>query len=130
MLNQIIIMGRLTKEPVYKETDKYKLCRFSIACDRDYQQTGEERKTDFVNCTAFGGTASFVQKFFEQGDMIIVKGRLQIDVDRTEGYKSYTSIAVESAYFGGAKKEKSEPRDEHQSRFEELNGKDEDEFPF
>ena len=129
MLNQISMAGRIVAEPVYKETDKYKLCRFKIACDRDYKEGGE-KKTDFVQCTAFGSAASFVQMACDKGDLVIVSGRLQIDED-TENHKSYTSIKVENAYPVTAKKDKVKKEGApKQSRFEELNGEDEGQLPF
>lgn len=127
MLNHIVLMGRLTADPEYKQTDTYKLCRIKVACDRDYQR-GKERETDFVDCTAFGGTADFVQKFFSKGDMIVVTGRLQIDTNK-ETKRTYTSIKVDTAYFGGTKKEKTN-ESEGQTRFQELNGQSEGNLPF
>jgi len=130
MLNKVILEGRLTKDPIYKETDSYKQARFTIAVDRDYAKDGK-RETDFVHAVAWGGTASFIQKYFYTGDLIIVVGRLQIDVDKTDnGYKEYTSVVVENAYFGGAKKEKGDEPSKPASdpKLEELD--DDDELPF
>ena len=124
MLKYIALAGRIVAEPVYKETEKYKMCRFKIACERDYK-SGEEKKTDFINCTAFGSRASFIQMYFDKGDSIMVTGRLQIDEDK-ENHKSYAGITVENAYFCGAKKDK---QSESQARFEELNG-DDGQLPF
>ena len=118
MLNIINIAGRITRDPEFKQGEKHKLCRFSIACDRDFAQRGEDRKTDFVNCTAFGGTAEFIDSYFKKGDMIILSGRLQIDTDN-EAKKSYTSIVVSNAYFGGSKKEKSA---EPEAQFHPVDG--------
>ena len=150
-LNKCVFMGRLTKDVDYKEGDNYKLARFTIAVDRDFVKEGQQ-KTDFIKCTAWGGTASFVQKYFDKGSMIIVSGRLQIDEDKSDNtYKTYTSIAVENAYFGGAKKENDDTphpakkpvnvhvddpeqysiEDNPDARFRELNGEDaEEELPF
>lgn len=127
MLNHIDLAGRLTNDPVYKEGDNYKLCRFSIACDRDYQQ-GETRKTDFIHCTAFRHSAEFIHNYFQKGDMIVLSGRLEIDKDQNDEKKSYTTVIVENAYFGGAKKDSSnsakqnDSADESAERFHELNG--------
>lgn len=148
MLNKCIFMGRLTKDVDYKETDSYKLARFTIAVDRDFAKDNGQ-KVDFIKCTAWRGTADFIQKYFDKGDMIVVTGRLQIDEEKTDdGYRTYTNIAVENAYFGGAKKKNDDaPRpakkavnvsaddqysfdDTPSARFRELNGVDEKELPF
>lgn len=135
MLNQITMQGRICAEPDYRETEKYKMCRFKIACERDYAEGGE-KKTDFVSCTAFGNTAPFVHGYFNVGDMIVVSGRLQIDEDK-ENHKYYTSIRVDNAYFAGSKKEpstKSSKKESHQQssqeRFRELNNMDDGDLPF
>lgn len=135
MLNKITLAGRLTKEPEFRETERYKLCRFTIACDRDYQQNGEDRVADFINCTAFGNTATFIDNKFTKGDMIIVSGRLQIDIDRTDSHKSYTSVVIDNAYFCGSKKKEEKKtfkkETDSQTRFRELNRANaEDDIPF
>lgn len=143
MLNQIVLMGRITKDVEFKETDSYKLARFTVAVDRDRNKDGE-KKTDFIRCTAFGSTATFIHSYFDKGSMIAVIGRLQIDVDKTDGYKEYTSVVVDKASFCGEKREipkeeyiakSKEPayhqeriEDTSESRFVELNG--DAELPF
>ena len=104
MLNLITIQGRLTSDPQYKETDRYKLANFTIACDRDFQK-GKEKATDFVRCAAFGSTATFIDSHFGKGDMVVLTGRLQVDEDR-DAKKSYYSIKVDNAYFAGPSKGK------------------------
>ena len=79
MLNRIILMGRLTRDPELRRTQSgTAVVSFSIACDRDYAAQGAERETDFIDIVAWRGTAEFVDKYFSKGRMIVVAGRLQI----------------------------------------------------
>ena len=79
MLNHIIAMGRLTRDPELRRTgSNIAVASFTIACDRDRAPEGQEKETDFLDCVAWRGTAEFVEKYFKKGRMIVVSGRLQI----------------------------------------------------
>lgn len=110
MLNKIVCMGRLTKNPELRITATGKaVASFTIAVDRDYKSESGERETDFINVVAWGSTAEFVEKFFTRGRMAVVFGRLQIRqwTDR-DGNKRYASeIVADSVYFGDSKREES-----------------------
>lgn len=88
MLNKVIIMGRLTRDPEIKKVNNdISVCSFSIACDRDIvNKQNNERETDFFDVTAWRSTADFVGKYFGKGRMIVVVGRLQ--------KRNYTDIMV------------------------------------
>ena len=80
MLNHITVMGRLTRDPELRRTQSgTPVSSFSIACDRDYKDkaTGE-RPTDFLDIVAWRATGEFVSKYFSQGRMEVVSGRLQM----------------------------------------------------
>ena len=64
MLNKVIIMGRLTRDPEIKKVNNdISVCSFSIACDRDIvNKQNNERETDFFDVTAWRSTADFVGK--------------------------------------------------------------------
>jgi single-strand DNA-binding protein len=108
MLNQSIIMGRLTRdvEITYLQGNDTAVARFSIACERDYQKQGEERQADFISCVAFGKTAEFIGKYFAKGNMICVMGRIQTgSYTNKDGVKVYTTdVNVEKAHFTGEKR--------------------------
>lgn len=112
MLNQSILMGRLTAEPEvrYAQGSDTAVARFTLAVERDFQKQGEERKTDFIRCVAFGKTAEFVKKYFGKGSMLAVTGRIQTgDYTNQEGQKVYTTdVVVEKASFTGEKRENSQ----------------------
>lgn len=111
MLNKVILMGRLTKDPELKSTPQgVSVATFTLAVDRNYTQ-GEERKADFPNCVAWRGTAEFICRNFNKGKMIAVVGELQTrSWDAPDGKKGYaTEVIVNEAYFAGDKKEETIP---------------------
>ena len=114
MLNHITVMGRLTRDPELRRTQSgTPVASFSIACDRDYKDkaTGE-RPTDFLDIVAWRATGEFVSKYFSQGRMAVVSGRLQMrDWTDKEGNKRRSAeIVAENIYFGDSKtKEDQEP---------------------
>lgn len=108
MLNAISIMGRIARDPELRRTGSGKaVTSFSVACERDFknQQTGE-KKVDFIECVAWGGTAETIEKYFSKGRMISMTGRLQIrDWTDKNGQKRRTAeILVGNVYFCGDNK--------------------------
>ena len=76
MLNHIVLMGRLTRDPELRYTgSNVPVASFSIAVDRDFGR-GEngEKQTDFINVSAWRQTGEFVSKYFTKGSMIVVSG--------------------------------------------------------
>ena len=105
MLNRIILMGRLTRDPELRTTgSNIAVCSFSLACDRDFKSDKGEKETDFFDVVAWRGTAEFVSKYFTKGRMAIVEGRLQIRdwVDKDNHNRRTAEIVAESVYFGGS----------------------------
>ena len=79
MLNKIIIMGRLTRDPELRRTGSgTAVTSFSLAVDRDFKSQSGEKETDFIDVVAWRSTAEFVSKYFTKGRMAVVEGRLQI----------------------------------------------------
>ena len=113
MLNRVILMGRLTRDPELRTTPSGgSVASFSLAVDRSYAKTGEERQTDFINCVAWRGTADFVSKYFTKGMMMIVEGRIQSrSWEDTTGNKRYaTEVVAENVQFGETKKAAAESK--------------------
>ena len=105
MLNQITIMGRLTRDPEMRRTNSgVAVTSFTIACDRDFGNNGE-KETDFVDVVAWRNTAEFVSKYFAKGRMAVVSGRLQIrSWNDKDGNKRRTAeIVADNVYFGDSK---------------------------
>ena len=107
MLNHIVVMGRLTRDPELRKTAAgVSVTSFSVAVDRDFSQDGQ-KETDFLDVVAWRNTAEFAAKYFTKGRMAVVSGCLQIrNWDDKEGNKRRTAeILAENIYFGDSKKE-------------------------
>lgn len=106
MLNKIILMGRLTRDPELRHTEsRTPVCSFSLAVDRDFKTQGGERETDFIDIVAWRSTAEFVSKYFTKGRMAVVEGRLQIRdwTDRDGGKRRSAEVIADNVYFGDSK---------------------------
>lgn len=78
MLNQIIIVGRLTGNPeVAKLEDGKEKSQITLAIPRTYKNADGEYETDFVDCILWGGVATNTSEYCKKGDIIGVKGRIQ-----------------------------------------------------
>lgn len=107
MLNKIILMGRLGRDPEVRYTQSgTPMASFSLAVDRDFvdQATGR-RPTDWIEVAAWNAKAKFVQQYFRKGQLAVVEGRLQIrDWTDKEGAKRRTAeVVADQIYFAGAK---------------------------
>lgn len=110
MLNHIVIMGRLTRDPELRRTGSgLAVASFSVAVERDFpnKETGE-RETDFIDCVAWRQTGEFVGKWFTKGSMIVVSGRLQVRnwTDKDGNKRRTAEIIADNVYFGESKKDR------------------------
>lgn len=109
MLNKIIVMGRLTRDPELRHTQSgTAVVSFTLAVDRDMKdkQTGE-RATDFIDVVAWRNTAEFVSKYFSKGRMAVVEGRLQMRdwTDKSGNKRRIAEVVADSVYFGDSKRD-------------------------
>lgn len=114
-LNNINIMGRLTKEPELKITATGKsVLSFTLAVDRDYVDNYGNRECDFINCVAWNGIAEFAAKWFDKGDMACVDGRLQMRrwKDENNNNRTTAEVLVNNMYFCGGKNKKSQTEED------------------
>ncbi len=109
MLNHIVLMGRLTRDPELRRTGSgLAVASFTLAVDRDFGKTESgEKETDFIDCVAWRNTAEFVNKYFAKGRMAVVSGRLQIRpwIDKEGNKRRSAEVVVESMYFGEPKRD-------------------------
>ena len=109
MLNQIVIMGRLTRDPELRRTGSgIAVTSFTLAVDRDFSgKDSGEKETDFIDCVAWRQTGEFVSKYFSKGRMAVVTGRLQIRgwTDKDGNKRRTAEVIADSVYFGDSKKE-------------------------
>ena len=108
MLNKIVIMGRLTRDPELRRTaSSTAVTGFTLAVDRDFKSQNGEKSTDFIDVVAWRNTAEFVSKYFTKGRMAIVEGRLQIRdwKDKDGNNRRSAEVVAENVYFGDSKRD-------------------------
>ncbi len=108
MLNHIVLMGRLTRDPELRRTGSgVAVASFTLAVDRDFAAQGAERETDFVDIVAWRNTAEFVSKYFTKGRMAVVSGRLQIRnwQDKDGNKRRSAEVVANDVYFGDSKRD-------------------------
>ena len=109
MLNHIVIMGRLARDPELRRTGSgIAVTSFTVAVDRDIaNKESGEREADFIDCVAWRSTGEFVSKYFQKGSMIVVSGRLQIRTwtDKEGNKRRSAEIVADNVYFGSSKRD-------------------------
>lgn len=133
MLNKVILMGRLTKDPELKYTSNTNTanCKFTLAVDRKFSKQGEEKQTDFINIVAWQKTAEFCSKYFVKGLKVAVVGRIENrSWDDADGKKHYvTEVVAEEVHFADSKKESGSNNNGASSNFYPVDDS-EDSLPF
>ena len=109
MLNRIIIMGRLVRDPELRTTQSGSpVTSFTLAVDRDFKsRENGEKSTDFIDVVAWRQTAEFVCKYFAKGRMAVAEGRLQIREwkDRDGNNRRTAEVVADNVYFGDSRRE-------------------------
>jgi len=106
-VNSVALVGRLGKDIEIKYTQsQVPYCNFSVAVDRSYKQ-GDERVTDWIDCTAWRQTAEFLYKYFHKGSMVGITGSLEVRKWETDdGQKrSLMYVSVRDASFVESRKD-------------------------
>lgn len=100
-MNKVFLIGRLTKDAEVRRSGDTVIAKFTLAVDRRFKRD----ETDFINCTAFGKTAEFIEKYFSKGSKAVIEGRIQTgSYTNKEGKKVYTTdVVVEVVDFGESK---------------------------
>lgn len=114
MLNQVILVGRLTKDLEVKELDDdKKVCNLTLAIPRSFKNAEGVYETDFIDCSLWGNVAENTAEYCKKGDIVGIKGRLQSNsFEREDGNKEYrTQVMAEKVTFLSANKEKENERD-------------------
>ena len=129
-MNKVILLGNLTRDPEirYSQGEKQMaVARFSIAVNRRFANDGETN-ADFFNCTAFGKTAEFIEKYFRQGSRMSLVGRIENNnYTNKNGEKVYSvQIMVEEVEFAERKTAQSNNQTQNQNQPAQTNGGDDD----
>ena len=113
MLNRIILMGRLTRDPELRHTGSgTAVASFSLAVERDFRdKTSGQKTTDFIDIVAWRQTGEFVSKYFTKGRMAVVTGRLQIRnwTDKEGNKRRSAEVVADNVYFGDSKRDGAAP---------------------
>lgn len=93
-MNKVILIGRLTAEPEIRQTNSGKtVASYRLAVDRNVKTEGQP-EADFINCTAWGKTGEFAEKYLHKGMKIAVEGRIQTGSYEKDGQKHYTTDII------------------------------------
>mgnify|MGYP003292595059 CR=1 FL=1 len=107
MLNNVVLIGRLTADPEVKEISKEsKVARFTLAVGRRYKNSEGEYEADFIRCNAWNQLADLIGQYTKQGDQIAIEGELQTSsyVDEKEVTRYVTDVRVSNVTFLAKKK--------------------------
>jgi len=123
-LNNVSLNGRITRDLELKYSGAgTAILNFSIAVERDFKDKNGERKTDFINVTAFGKTAETISNFFNKGDGIVVTGRIQTSTYKDNNDKTVyvTDIIVNNFSFAQGTKMKNSGQGNNQNNQPQQN---------
>ena len=113
MLNQIVIVGRLVKDPELKESENGSpFTNITLAVPRSYKNMNGEYDTDFINCRLWDGIAKNAEEFCKKGDLLGVKGRIETrNVEKEDKISHITELIAEKITFLSSGKNKQEAED-------------------
>ena len=98
MINNVVLVGRLTKDVEVKKTQSgLSVASFTVACDRrlsQEQRNNNEQSADFISCVAWRGSADFLGNYAHKGDTVGVEGRIQTRTYDRDGQKVYVTEIV------------------------------------
>lgn len=117
MINRVILVGRLTKNPEIRKTPNgASICKFTLAVSRKVKAQGQP-DADFISCVAWNKTADLMYQYLKKGSLIGIDGRLQTGkFTNNNGETIYTcDVMVESLQFLD-KKEEAQNNDVNQER--------------
>lgn len=114
MLNNVVLVGRLTADPELKEVGKEgKVVNFTVAVGRSYKNADGEYDTDFINCNVWNQVAENMSEYCHKGDVVGVKGSLQTSsYEDKDGIKRYkTEVRADKITFLSSKKTTGDEQD-------------------
>ena len=101
MINRVVLVGRLTKEPELRSTPSgAKVCQYTLAVNRNRKAEGQP-DADFINCVSWNKTAELMNQYLSKGALIGIEGRIQTrSYDNQQGHKVYvTEVITDSVQF-------------------------------
>ena len=131
MLNNVIIMGRLTRDPELRRTQGgTAVTSFTMAVDRDFKSQSGEKETDFIDVVAWRSTAEFVAKYFTKGRMAAVEGRIQVRdwQDKDGNRRKSVEVVADNVYSADSKRDSKPQESRDDQAFDEI--EDDGDWPF
>ena len=121
MINNVVLVGRLTKDPELKKTQSgISVVNFTLAVNRSFSDQSGERQADFIACIAWRGQAENLARFMRQGSLIGVEGRIQTGSYETESGTRYTTdVVANNIQFLESKGQQQEPSNRQQEEKQE-----------
>lgn len=119
MINKVILVGRLTKDPELKKTpNNTSVCQFTIACERAYSSQNGEKQADFIYCVAWKTVAENLVKYMRKGSIIGVDGNLEVSnyEDANGQRKSKTHVNANTISFIHSQKQENQTNDTYQNQ--------------
>lgn len=108
MLNVVVLTGRLVADPELKHTSSdLPVTSFSIAVNRKFVKSGEERQADFIDIVAWRSTAEFICKYFKKGNLIAIEGSIQTRTyqDKDSKNRKVFEVIANNVHFVESKKD-------------------------
>ena len=133
MLNNVVIMVRLTRDPELRRTQGgTAVTSFTMAVDRDFKSQSGEKETDFIDVVAWRNTGEFAAKYLAKGRMAAVEGRIQVRdwQDKDGNRRKSVEVVADNVYFADSKRD-SKPQDTpatNEPDFDEI--EDDGDLPF
>ncbi|MDO5563920.1 MAG: single-stranded DNA-binding protein [Eubacteriales bacterium] len=111
-MNKVILMGRLTRDPEVRVSgadNSLTIAKYTLAVDRRIKKDDSQQSADFINCVVFGKGAEFAEKYFHQGQKVLITGRIQTgSYTNKDGQKVYTTdVIIDEQEFAESKKSSS-----------------------
>ena len=131
MLNNVVIMGRLTRDPELRRTQGgTAVTSFTMAVDRDFKSQSGEKETDFIDVVAWRNTGEFAAKYLAKGRMAAVEGRIQVRdwQDKDGNRRKAVEVVADNVYFADSKRDSKPQESRDDQEFDEI--EDDGDFPF
>lgn len=133
MINNVVLVGRLTKRPELKfTTNGTKYSQFIVAVQRKFKNQNGEYESDFINCLMWSTAAENFIKFTNKGSLVGIEGRIQTRSYEKDGVKKYIQEVVTENFSLLESKKVTEFRSNAAQPIEEspFNGVSDDDLPF
>lgn len=137
MLNRVILIGRLTKDPDMKYTPAgVAVTQFTLACDRPFTSDGGKKEADFINIVAWRQLAETCAQYLRKGRLTAIEGRIQVrHYDNNEGKRVYvTEVIADNVKFLESNKDGSQRADKPDTEKDPFTGSGtpvlDDDLPF